>query len=998
MLINSKETSKTPKLLLIGLTILFSLLALKNFFSIGPASDSSKYDEKQSVEMPVKIEAALYTKDLISIDRNKIHEEGNLSLYLNNELGAPTLMVVYSDSISELQKNGRFLAFLYLKNPTKWRAVNKNYNHILLTKESLVPAISQINDTTRYIFKFRLKHPYFDISNLNKLEFVRHTREFGRFEEATFIKDSTTYLYPVANTLKRLQISMKSKSLSKITKKRNEALKSGILVTDDNDVVGGMVKAEGQKNMDASIRLKGDWTDHLEHPTKWSYRIIPDGENTLFGMRKFSVQHPKSRNYIWEWLFNKVVKDNDLIGLRYDFLNVDLKLTDIDSTIPMGIMALEESFDKILIENNQRREGLILGFEESMMWDERKKVKDMYLDYPKDVNMPKPVELPIKVYNEGKVLISPVLSKQFEIAKSLLVGLRDGKLSLSEAFDVDRLTLYIALSNLFGGHHGLHVENVRIYYNPVTNKLEPISFDSNSGFKVGSLRGYPVGIQDENFKAKLVAAYEKVSSQEFIDGFLQQYTDELNNLALNLSAEFSDAPLDIEVLQHNANLIKKMVFPSTSISSSFTAISEDKMKLSIKNYTSFPMVIDGLVLKNGKFLNQSGIPRIIQPNDTMQLEFILNKSFNNAFVSKKNKEGGFRYPKDLGKIQLKHHVLGSQAIRYGFIYPFASKMDANLISNMQLTNKLKKFEFIQIDSSSNKILFKSGTYTLTNVLYVPNDYEVEIQAGFSLDLVDKASIISYSPIFCNGTSTEPIRFTSTNNTGGGIFVTSTDKKSVVQHTFFTNLSVPNLDLWQLSGAVNFNEAIVSFSNCVFESNRSEDALNIIRTSFEIDSTRFENTFSDSFDGDFVTGSISNSTFINSGNDGIDISGSAIKLENITIKNPSDKGLSAGENSVMTGNIIAITDGEIGIVSKDLSFIDLTHVTIRNTRLGMACFQKKSEFGPGSITLNDVEFLGIEVAHLIEPASSLIINAVTVTEKTNDVIDQMYGKAYGKSSK
>lgn len=1000
MLINSKEKNKAGKILVWSVALLFILILVKVFVPFEGYLDnnSANHTNLEALEVPSIIRSNLNTEDILGSNKNRIYHRDNLSLYLNNELGTPTIMMVYTDSITELEKNGRFLAFLYLKDPTEWRKMNKNWDHILLTKESLIPVTKELNNRKYYIFKFRLEHPYFDISNLRELEFVRHTKQLGRFETIKFNPEDQDYIYPVHNNLGKLKISLKLSDLQKITKKRNIALKSGILITNDDDFVKARIGIKGKENIKSSIRLKGDWTDHLEHPTKWSYRIVPEGEETIFGMRKFSIQHPKSRNYIWEWLFNKVVKDNDLIGLRYDFVNVDLLVSDKDAIIPMGIMALEESFDKILIENNKRREGLILGFDESGMWNERKQVRDLLLDYPADVDLPKPIELPVKVYNENKVLSSPVLSKQFKVAKNLIFGLRNGKLKLSEAFDVDKLTFYIALSNLFGGLHGLHIENLRIYYNPVTNKLEPISFDSNSGNKLNLLRDYPIGIYDELYKEKLIENYEKVSSAEFINSFVKRYIDELNDLSLNMSGEFNDAAVDLSILQHNANLIKKKIFPHTIISSSLISMDETNMKIEIINISEFPVVIDGLVLKNGKLLNKNEQKLIINPNDTINYNFRLKTSFQNAFVSKKNKEGGFRYPKDLQKIRLSHHVIGSKTEKYNIVHAYTSLLEQEVIDDTKFTGNIEGFEFISVNEDERIILFKSGEFILDRILYIPSDYLVTIEEGFKLNFKNNASILSHSPIHSIGTKKNPVHFFSEDNTGGGIFVSSGSKKSILLNTHFTNLSIPKLEYWELSGSVNFNETTVEISNCVFERNRSEDALNIIKSKFTIDSTNFINTFSDSFDGDFVEGSITNSTFNNSGNDGIDISGSTINIDNITINNPSDKGLSAGEGSIINGSNITIRGGEIGVVSKDLSRINLTGISIENTRLAIACFQKKSEFGPAIVDLKEVRFLGNELAHLIEQTSELIIDNVSIKDKTEGVIDKMYGKEYGKSSK
>ena len=88
----------------------------------------------------------------------------------------------------------------------------------------------------------------------------------------------------------------------------------------------------------------------------------------------------------------------------------------------------------------------------------------------------------------------------------------------------------------------------------------------------------------------------------------------------------------------------------------------------------------------------------------------------------------------------------------------------------------------------------------------------------------------------------------------------------------------------------------------------------------------------------------------------------------------------------------------GVVSKDLSSVDLNRLQITNTRLGLSAFQKKSEFGTAAITITDLELIGVEQAHLIEIDSQLLIDGQAVATVSNSVIDQMYGKEYGKSSR
>ena len=64
-------------------------------------------------------------------------------------------------------------------------------------------------------------------------------------------------------------------------------------------------------------------------------------------MKIFSIQHPRTRNYIYEWIFHQALKREGILSLRYKFINVTLNGQDL------GVYALEEHFDKRLIEYNK---------------------------------------------------------------------------------------------------------------------------------------------------------------------------------------------------------------------------------------------------------------------------------------------------------------------------------------------------------------------------------------------------------------------------------------------------------------------------------------------------------------------------------------------------------------------------------------------------------------------------------------------------------------------
>ena len=231
-----------------------------------------------------------------------------------------------------------------------------------------------------------------------------------------------------------------------------------------------------------------------------------------------------------------------------------------------------------------------------------------------------------------------------------------------------------------------------------------------------------------------------------------------------------------------------------------------------------------------------------------------------------------------------------------------------------------------------------------------------------------------------------------------VFVLNTKEKSVLDNVQFKNLSNPLKNGWELPGALTFYEADVSINNCMFLNNqRGDDYLNIIRSEFDINNTLFKDVKADAFDSDFSKGNIFNSSFINCGNDAIDISGNNLAIENIFMDNIGDKGISAGENSQMIVNNVRIENSEIAICSKDLSKIIVSNIMFINNQIGFTAFQKKSEFGPGSIEGSKVTMENIVIPYLIETHSNCIIDGKIKISSNDKVKDVLYGIKYGKNS-
>ena len=229
------------------------------------------------------------------------------------------------------------------------------------------------------------------------------------------------------NGLQTLYIDLKFKYYQKMLDKRAEALKVGILQTTDEDFVPVQVQLSDGPELDAKIRLKGDWTDHLQGD-KWSFRIHLKSDGQILHFRQFSLQTPETRNFLNEWAFHENLLQEGILTTRYDFINVLLN-GDL-----LGIYAIEEHFAPELIESQGRRQGVIIRFDEDLLWDNRANFwQDGFRLDNGAWQVTDESSADITTFQESKVAADPVLKAEADAARAMLARLPDRRTARIES-------------------------------------------------------------------------------------------------------------------------------------------------------------------------------------------------------------------------------------------------------------------------------------------------------------------------------------------------------------------------------------------------------------------------------------------------------------------------------------------------------------------------------------------------------------------------------------
>lgn len=591
-----------------------------------------------------------------------------------------------------------------------------------------------------------------------------------------------------------------------------------------------------------------------------------------------------------------------------------------------------------------------------------------------------------KAMNNGNDSLISSLNFLGPKAEQLKINLLK-KTNIDSVFDITKLIDYYIIKNIFtsGCNEILH-----FVLNKKTRLLEPFYVDSNCLGEMAKIVKAPK-LKTSSFLKGYIRAIDSVSKDFLAISNKDAYKKEL---AL-INSYYPNKIYNYNTLLVNQNLLINSLFFYSIISAEFISLTDGNLKLSLHNVSDFPIEIKGLNYKKSKRISTLSPFQELLMGQKKIIDIPLPRSFENLFVHKKSKTTGFKLSKDIYDLKVVFSFIGLDSIHRVSIAPYiASEVKKDDLFRTSPTIKLNKN--LVIDQKKKEITFLDSII-IDTPLIIPPGYILKAKSGTKINILDGGKIISNSPLKFIGTKKSPVEIYSSDKKGQGILVLADKRNSYLKYVSIKHLTNPSHGNWTVTGAITFYESPVKLEYVSISNNRSEDALNIVRTNFFMSYCTLKNTKSDAFDGDFVEGIVKDSNFINLGNDAIDVSGSDIKITNVTINKAGDKGLSAGENSKMTINNVTINNSEIGLAGKDLSIVEGKNLTIRNNKLAFTAFKKKPEFGPSHIKLTKVKLDSVETIHLIENKSSLHFNGKEATTLKN-VKSKMYGVEFGKSSK
>jgi hypothetical protein len=788
-----------------------------------------------------------------------------------------------------------------------------------------------------------------------------------------------------------LQLEIKPRHMQKLEAKRQEALRSGILETDGGDWVPAQFSSSAyDESISVEVRLKGDWLDHLSGD-KWSFRVKVKGTEAWRRMRVFSLHTPRARHFLHEWLLHQFWEQEDVLTTRYDFVELQL------NGESLGVYAYEEHFEKQLVESRRRREGPIMKFSEDGYWKTIRRQLQSH-GYVKPNARYGAAELesaPIEAFDDQPTEDNPGMAAQIQAARQLMQQYRDGLQPAGEVFDLRRMANYLAFCDVFNGYHGIAWHNQRFYYNPITGKLEPIGFDGFGGppasqYEVlgsGALNPYKEAyhpllgslFMDEDFVRLYHEALHRYSSRDYLLPALDSLAPAWYARLEYVQREFPGYQPRLDDFIRNAQYVHSLLLPFGAYSLTVYTLQKQgpEQQLQVVNRHHLPLRIRGYGRSDKQMRGGLEHPVMLPARMPRVYDMRLRRDTtlrNPGFLEQKAMAvqappGSTSVTIGSAAEYLFYEVPGIDSL---FAAPILAQTPPGHLTGRQLLAEeavLDENSTYQV--AADAVVFPYGVHEIRKTLIVPAGRQLILEAGADIRLYNGASLLSYSPLQALGTEDAPVRISAPNRDGGGVAVFGAPLPSSVAYLVAEGLDAPQYKGWSLTGAVNFYESQVRMHNSAILQNRSEDALNIIRSEFKLERCYIGETFSDGFDADFCKGEVVACRIENTGNDGLDFSGSTVTIRDCQLKGNGDKGISVGEESDVTVFGTRIKGAPIGVASKDLSVLRVRDLSLIDCRQGFVAYQKKPEFGPATIIVESHQAEGVDRLTNIAEGNTLL---------------------------
>ncbi|MBC8187518.1 MAG: CotH kinase family protein [Proteobacteria bacterium] len=785
----------------------------------------------------------------------------------------------------------------------------------------------------------------------------------------------------------RLRLEIKDNPLSILDQWRDDTKGRVLARAAGSEFVSAEIQMD-EKTVGIRLRLEGEASDSRSDE-KWSMGVhVKETQDPLFDLRRFSLHSPETDAFQTEPIVLDHHRREGVLTPRHFLVDLSLNGDDI------GLMALEESLSIELLESQQRSPGIIIRFREDPLVE--------FSVAPVSAFASSPLELET----------STGVGDPLEMATRMLRSFVEGTRAASEVFDIEQMSRFIAVSEVWTSKAALHWQNLRFYFNPNTLLLEPIAFDIDmqspyvgTGMVSLSQPFFARLLDDPRMRTAFVSNLQRIAG-EMTNGVTTARVRELEESirsvlnrefpmrrAINMDPLERRAATLVTVSPENIELFQpSLVAPHAVYPDAVLAhLERDALGdyIEFVNVLPVPVIVDSLAHPALKRAERR--PLTLSPPDTLPLTLPPTELRGRPTPIRLR----YKALADARRIEGRYFVQGQRQQHEFEALPYAAPLDRHPITTSTLEQILEAHRFLAWDESTGRLRAAAGERIVEGSMVLPAGVGLLLDPGTTLRFRQGEALIASGPLVFLGNVDEPVILEGIDSDSlwSGIVSFRSDEAHQWKNVIVRNTSGIDRPGWLLTGGVTLRDADVQIEDSLFESNRCEDALNLVRSEFELINTRFVDVPSDAFDGDFSNGRVVGGSFSNVGGDGIDVSGANVRIENVTLTQIHDKALSIGEGSHARISGVRVDGAGTALASKDTSHTEIADSLFERIDFtAIMAYVKKPEYGPSEIIASNIILREVGREALAQLGSRVTLNGVEIEPEAID-IDSLYKQGH-----
>jgi hypothetical protein len=601
----------------------------------------------------------------------------------------------------------------------------------------------------------------------------------------------------------------------------------------------------------------------------------------------------------------------------------------------------------------------------------------------------------------------------------LLRSFLEGALPASDVFDVESTGRFLAVAEVWRSQGALRWNNLRFYYNPLSGRLEPIGFAGDlthpydgPGLVTQSQPFSKALLEDAAIRAVFVRALRRVAG-ELADGPLVERLRMLERADLvQIHREYPfRASYDFGPAEARAATLRSVDLGSFGLFAPAMGDAERRHPkallayverddrgpfLELSNALPVPVAVTELRFADpgvdpaADFADAAGVELPIQ---------LVPTAFQSAPTPVRI---DFRPPAGAnGRLPAVAGVatVRGQSHRYPFrAEPYEPSLRRSPVPTATLAGVLAQHPFLTRDAEAGGLVSKPGVWEVRGSLALPPGMGLRLPAGTTLRFGPGEGLVATGPLRFQGEPAAPVRLEGPpgddpRELWSGVAVLGSERPSHWTHVQVIRTGGFKREGWLLPAGVVFRRADVSMEHCRLAHNRTEDALNIIRSQFVLKDVEIVDSLSDALDADFSDGRIEGGRISRAGGDGIDVSGSQVDLSGVQLNDIRDKAVSVGERSRLTASGLAISRSGTAFVSKDQSRGEIRDSRISEiSHTALMAYVKKAEYGPAELEASGNAVTRVQRVAMAQTGSRVVIDGRSIPTEDVD-IDRLYEKGY-----